>query len=70
MKVENLITILKECNHKLINNNIRKVIIVDSEIKYAIQIYFKGATNTAPLTIFKEKSELNDSDSTTINNNS
>lgn len=70
MKVENLITILKECNHKLITNDIRKIMIVDGDTKYAIQIYFKGATNIAPLTIFKEKSELNDSDSITINNNS
>lgn len=68
MQLEQLIKILNECNHKLMKNKIRKILIIDSNTKYAIQVYFKGASNIAPLTIFKEKSDLYDRNTNNNNN--
>jgi len=60
MKLEQLTKTLNECNHRYMNNKIRKILIIDNNTKYAIQIYFKGKTNIAPLTIFKEESDIDD----------
>ncbi len=68
MQLEQLMKILNECNYKLMKNKIRKILIIDNNTKYAIQVYFKGASNIAPLTIFKEKSDLDDRNINNSNN--
>lgn len=69
MKVDELIKLLQESDNKLINNKcIRKIIIVDGETKYAIQFYFKGLIDSTPLTIFKDKDEINGNNNSSTNN--